>query len=771
MEWLNLLLKINGFVRYYWSPNLTQVSDSIVKMSQAMKPAWLYAISPKKSFHAYVESCVSLLKNLPSKSLFTDGSVIHGHLIKMGVSSERYIAVRLLMMYLNGRKSHEADQIVKDFHGFDLVVHNCLIGAYVKWGNLAGARCLFEQMPERNEISWTALISGFMKCGRVEESMWYFERNPFQNVVSWTAVISGLVQNGFNIEAWKFFVKQLEHGVKPNDVTFTSVIRACTGSGEFRLGMSVLGLIIKEGFEHHLSVCNSMITLTLRIGEINLARRVFDQMVKRDAVSWTAILDMYVEMGDLGEARRVFDEMPERNEISWSAMIARYTQSGYPEEALNLFCQMVQHGFNANTSCFSSVISALASLNAFRAGMNIHAHVIKIGIEEDVFIGGSLLSFYCKCGKLEYGRLMFDSNLEKNVVSWNSMIGGYTLNGQMEEAKAWFDDMPVRNIISWNTMIVGYTENKQFDKAFEVLHEMLLSGEVPNQSTFSSVLCACASIASLDRGKNLHGKCMKLGFQYDIFVGTALIDMYAKSGDVESSKQVFNRMPKKNEISWTVMIQGLAENGFAEESLTLFEEMERTSPVAPNELMLSSILFACSHSGLIDKGLRYFDSMEEVYGIKPKGRHYTCMVDMLSRAGRLSEAEKFIKSMPFQPEINAWKALLSGCTIYKNEKMAERTAKKLWELAQKNSAGYVLLSGVYASAGRWTDVRNIRKLMRLKESQKSRGCSWIELKNHVHSFYSEDGTHSQSDEIYEILDLLRSEMPVRNKVYSQVQSF
>ncbi|KAK9272783.1 hypothetical protein L1049_003160 [Liquidambar formosana] len=718
----------------------------------------LSLINPKKSFQAYTETCVSLLKDFSDHGLITQGSVLHGHLVKVGVSSERYIAIKLLIMYLNSRKSAEVDELLREFNGFDLTVCNCVISSNVKWGNLDEARRLFDEMPERNEVSWTALISGFMKYGRVEESMWYFERNPFPNVVSWTAGISGFVQNGFNFEALKLFLRLLESGIMPNAVTFASVVRACAGLGDFGLGMSVLGLIVKAGFEHKLSVSNSLITLQLRLGEIDLARKIFDRMEKRDVVSWTAILDMYVEMGDLREARRIFDEMPERNEVSWSAMIARYSQSGYTEEALKLFHQMVQDGFNPNVSCFASILRALASLEALRAGMNIHGHVVKIGIEEYVFISTSLIDLYCKCGKTEDGRLVFDLVPEKNVASWNSMVGGYSLNGHLEEAEELFEQIPKKDNVSWNTILSGYLENGQCDKVFEVFHEMLLSGETPNNSTFSIVISACASIASVEKGKNLHGKIIKCGIQYDVFLGTALTDMYAKSGDIGSSKQVFNQIPEKSEISWTVMIQGLAENGFAEESLILFEEMERTSSVTPNELMLLAVLFACSHCGLVDKGLLYFRSMERVYGIKPKGRHYTCVVDMLSRSGRLAEAEEFIKTMPFQAETNAWAALLSGCNTYKNEEIAERTAKMVWELAEKNSAGYVLLSNIYASAGRWIDVSNIRKLMREKGLKKSGGCSWVEVRNQVQSFYSEDGNHSQSAEIYGILELLRSEM-------------
>ncbi|KAB2610209.1 pentatricopeptide repeat-containing protein [Pyrus ussuriensis x Pyrus communis] len=684
---------------------------------------------------------------------------LHGHLIKIGLSSERFIAIRLLIMYLDSRKSDEVSEIVKGFDGFDSTVHNCLINASIQWGNLNEARRLFDEMPERNEVLWTALISGLMRCGRVDESMWYFERNPFHNVVSWTAGISGLVQNGLNVEALKLFLKMLGSGVRPDDVTFTSVVRACAGFGEIGWGMSVLGLIVKTGYEHNLSVSNSLITLCLKMGEKALARRVFDQMEKRDVVSWTAILDMYVGTGDLREARRIFDEMPERNEVSWSAMIARYSQSGHPEEALKLFLQMIQSGFIPNRSCLASILSTLATLEALRVGMNIHAHVVKIGFEKDVFISSSLIDLYCKCGETKDGRTAFDSIPEKNVVSWNSMVAGYCLNGQMEEAKVLFYSIPTPNNISWNIMVGGYLENKQFDKVFEVFNEMLLCGETPNISTFSSVLSGCASIASLEKGKNLHGKAVKHGVQYDVFVGTALAGMYAKSGDIESSKTVFDRMPEKNEISWTVMIQGLAENGFAAESLFLFEEMKRTSIVAPNELMLLSVLFACSHTGLVDEGLQYFNSMEAVYGTKPKERHYTCVVDMLSRSGRLVEAEELLKSMPFQPERNAWAALLSGCNRYKNEEIAERTAKKLSELAEKNSSGCIMLSNIYALAGKWTDVVGIRRLMRDRGLKKSGGCSWVEVRNEVHCFYSEEASHCQLAAIYDLLQLLRVEMP------------
>ncbi|GAV67942.1 LOW QUALITY PROTEIN: PPR domain-containing protein/PPR_2 domain-containing protein/PPR_3 domain-containing protein, partial [Cephalotus follicularis] len=518
------------------------------------------------------------------------------------------------------------------------------------------------------------MISGFVKLGRLQDSIWFFERNPFQNVFSWTANISGFVQHGFGLEALKLFLKLLESGVKPNHITFTSAVKSCVGLGDFGLGMSIFRLILKSGFEHCVSVSNSLITFCLRMGDIDLPKRIFDKMDKR-------------------------------NEVSWSALIARYSQSGYPLEALQPFSEMVQCGFKPNGSCFPIVFSALASLEALQAGSTIHAHVIKIEIERDIFVSNSLIDLYCKCGKTKDG-----------------------LNGQMDEAKKLFESIPVHDNVSWNSIIAGYVEYKQYGMVFEVFNEMLLSGEISNQSTFSSVLCALC-MASLEKGKDTHGKIIKFGIQ-DGVVDTALTNMYAKSGDIQSSKCVFDRMPEKNEIPWTVMI-GLAESGVADESLILFEEMKRSSV---HEIMLLSVLFACAHCGLVDKGLQYFNSMEAVYGIKPQGKHYTCMVDMLSRSGRLSEAEEFINSMPFQPESNACAALLSGCWKYKNEDIAERAAKKLWERAEKNSAGYLLLSNIYASAGKWLDVLNIRELMKEKPLKKSGGCSWVEVRNGVHSF-------------------------------------
>nr|XP_043639648.1 pentatricopeptide repeat-containing protein At2g13600-like [Erigeron canadensis] len=713
-----------------------------------------------KNLIGLIDSGVSILKHCTKQRLITQGQIHHAHFYKLGISSHKHIYVKLLIMYLDFRRSKEVDQLLKDLNGFDMIVYNCLISANVDWANIDNARKLFDEMPERNEVSWTALISGYLKYGRVDESMVLFRLNPFQNVYSWTAAISGLLSNGMHLRSMGLFLEMLRDGVMPNNVTFVSIVRACAETSDFALGVSVLGLIVKLGFEDDVAVCNSLITFSLRLGETEMARRIFEWMGTRDVISWTAILDMYVEMGDLQEARRVFDLMPEKNEVSWSAMISRYSQKGYSEEAIKLFRQMVENGISPNSSCLSSAINALGNLKALQSGKNIHAHVTKTGRSNDVFVSSSLIDLYGMCGNSKDGRVVFDTVQNKNVVCWNTMICAYSSNGQLEEAKKLFDHIPIRSIGSWNSMVSGYLGNEQYDKVFEIFNDMLLSGQTQDISTFSSVLCACANLTSLEKGKNLHGKTLKLGFQHDVFVGTALVDMYAKSGDIENSKQVFIKMQEKNEVTWTAMIKGLAENGFAKDSLELFQEMEKTTCIKPNELIFLAILFACSHCGLVNKGLHYFNSMETLYKIKPNKRHYTCVVDMLSRAGRVNDAEKLIMSMPCEPEVSAWAALLSGCKTYGEDEIAERTAAKIQKLAEKTSGGYVLLSNVYASARKWPEVEKTRKLMNEIGLKKNGGCSWIEIRNEFNLFYSQDETHTAFNDIYGVLKLLKSNMLV-----------
>ncbi|XP_020571787.1 pentatricopeptide repeat-containing protein At2g13600-like [Phalaenopsis equestris] len=709
------------------------------------------------SFKSYVETCASLLRRCSCTHRLLAGLALHGHAVRCGISADRSVFTKLLTMYSECNRTADRNLIFIEFAGSDIFSWNFIINDFARSGDIDSASKLFDEMPERNVVSWTIIIDELMKRGRVHDAMGHFERCPYHTVVSYTATINGLARNGMYFDGLVMFRQMIRCGLMPNDVTFTCLISACGVSGEFDLAKSIVGMIVKNKFDQNLSVCNSLITLYLRMGDVEMARRVFDGMVERDVVSWTALLDVCFQMGDLKEACHVFDEMPDKNEVTWSMMIARYSQSGEALEASRLFNQMLCNGFTPNVSSFASVISASAILENLLLGRSVHSHVVKFGYENDVFVASSLIDMYSKCGKSEDARRLFDSLSVKNIVCWNAMVGGYFYDRRILEAKHLFNEISERNAASWNAMISGFVQNELYEDALETFNEMLSSGQEPNRMTFSSVLLACANLPSLEKGKTIHGRTIKLGVGTEIIVGTALIDMYAKSGDIESSKSVFSLMPKKNEVSWTAMIQGLADSGLAYESLALFEELKKTD-ISPSEPMFLSILFACSHCRLVDKGFHYFESMDKAYGITPTEKHYTAMVDLLSRAGLLREAEEFIRKMPIKPEANTWAALLSGCVTHGNDGIGERAAKMVIDIERQRTAGYVLLSNIYASVERWKDVAKIRMLMRATGVKKGGGCSWIQIREGFHAFYCWDFSHPNALEIYEVLELLIPEM-------------
>ncbi|CAL4935444.1 unnamed protein product [Urochloa decumbens] len=694
-----------------------------------------------KAFKSYAETCASLLRlccraaagsgNPPSSSAYSALPLVlslHAHALHSGLGADSSVASHLLTAYAAFARSADRDRAFDDCVASGAAssfVYDFMVSEHVKAGDMASARRLFDGMPERSVVSYTTMVDALMKRGSVRDAVKLYELCPLHSVAFFTAMISGFVCNELHKDALPVLRKMLSCSVTPNVVTLVSVFKACAGAGEFDLAMGVAGLAIKWNLFEIIEVQNSLITLYLRMGDAAAARRVFDEMQVRDVVSWTALLDVYAELGDLEGARRILDAMPERNEVSWGTLIARHEQNGDAAEAVRLYSQMLADSCRPNSSCFSSVLSACATLQDLRGGTQIHTNALKMGSTNSLFVSSSLIDMYCKCKQCRDAQRIFDSLQRKNIVCWNSLISGYSWNGKMVEADKLFKKMPARNAASWNTMISGYAENRQFVDALKSFRAMLASGQIPGEITLSSVLLACANLCSIEMGKMVHAQIVKLGIEDNIFNGTALSDMYAKSGDLDSSKRMFYQMPEKNNITWTVMVQGLAENGFAEESILLFENM-MANGTSPNEHTFLAILFACSHSGLVEQAIHYFETMQ-AHGIPPKEKHYTCMVDVLARAGRLIEAEDLLMKVPSNLGTNAWKALVSACNTYSNREIGERAAKKLHELEAErdNKTGYVLLSNMYASSGKWKDAADLRIMMKGASLKKDGGCSWL----------------------------------------------
>lgn len=379
-----------------------------------------------------------------------------------------------------------------------------------------------------------------------------------------------------------------------------------------------------------------------------------------------------------------------------------------------------------NEFTFGSVLKASAGIAAAEEGKQIHAHVFKAGLEREVFAGSALVDMYAKCQNMADARQVFDKMRRRDEVSWGAMICGYAQNGCSEEALRMFYDMK------------GV-------------------GLKMNPFALSSVLRACSSLATPEQGRQVHVQAICSGLESNAFVGTALVDMYAKCGSIEESSLAFDNLTEPNLVSWNAVIVGYALHGHGSKVLELFDQMQE-SGINPDEITFIGVLYACAHIGLVNLGYHYFNSMTRDHGIRPRIDHYTCMVGLLGRAGHLTEAEVLIKGMPFAPDVVVWRALLAACTVHGNTELGKHVAQHILDLDPQDHASYVTLSNMYAAAGKWDDVAKARKLMRDRGARKEAGRSWIEVRNKVHSFMVGDKQHPQMQEVYAKLDNLTEQM-------------
>ncbi|XP_057957640.1 putative pentatricopeptide repeat-containing protein At3g08820 [Malania oleifera] len=476
-----------------------------------------------------------------------------------------------------------------------------------------------------------------------------FDTLPTPNIFTYNTILRAFAQNNHWIHTLQYFNSQLSSpdAPGPDEYTFTSVLKACSGLSSAVDGEKIHGLVAKLGLESNVFVQNSLV-------------------------------DMYFKVGSFLVAQKLFDEMPERDVVSWN----------------------------------------------------------------------TLVSGLCLCGHVNKARRVFDSLVDKTLVSWSTMISGYAKLGRLEDARQLFDEMPERNVVCWNAMIAGYAQNEKYSEAIELFRRMQQMGAAgPNDVTLTSVLSACAHLGALDLGKWIDKFISRHRKELSLFLGNALADMYAKCGCILEARRIFDKMQERDVISWSIIITGLAMHGHANEAFGCFFEMLKCG-LKPNEVTFMGLLTACTHAGLVDKGLNYFNTMNREYGIRPAVEHYGCVVDLLSRAGRLDEAESLINSMPMKPNVVVWGALLGGCQIYKDTWRGERVVHRILELDSEHSGSYVYLAKIYTSMGRLDEAARCRLRMQDDGVLRTPGCSWIEVDNTVYEFFMGDRSHPWSDKIY-----------------------
>ncbi|CAH8276119.1 unnamed protein product [Arabidopsis lyrata] len=469
-------------------------------------------------------------------------------------------------------------------------------------------------------------------------------------------------------------------------------------------------------------------------------------------------------------AHSILNRIESPNGFTHNSVIRAYANSSTPEIALTVFREMLLGPVFPDKYSFTFVLKACAAFCGFEEGRQIHGLFMKSDLVTDVFVENtlinvygrsgyfeiarkvldrmpvrdavswnSLLSAYLDKGLVEEARALFDEMEERNVESWNFMISGYAAAGLVKEAREVFDSMPVKDVVSWNAMVTAYAHVGCYNEVLEVFNMMLDdSAERPDGFTLVNVLSACASLGSLSQGEWVHVYIDKHGIEIEGFVATALVDMYSKCGKIDKALEVFRDTSKRDVSTWNSIITGLSVHGLGKDALEIFSEMVYEG-FKPNGITFIGVLSACNHVGLLDQARKLFEMMNSVYGIEPTIEHYGCMVDLLGRMGKFEEAEELVNEVPADEASILLESLLGACKRFGKLEQAERIANRLLESNPRESSGYVQMSNLYASHGRWDEAMEVRGKMRAERVKKNPGCSMIEVDGVVHEFLAGEG--------------------------------
>ncbi|KAK4775682.1 hypothetical protein SAY87_023643 [Trapa incisa] len=621
-----------------------------------------------------------------------------------------------------------------------------LLGKCRSLGSLKSihARLIISDSVNSSDLVLNKLLRLYSNLGALDHARILFDGILLPNSYHWTALIHGCVENCRYEDAFSLFRRMLSGPEPPLSFTLASVFKGLSREKRVRSGESLYGLVVKCGFDSNLTVQNSAIDLFMRCRRVDFAAIIFDRMGERDVISWNTMISGYSNNGAVDHAREMFDNSPERNSISWTSLIGGYIKAGNMEDARSLFEKMP----SKDSASFNVMIAGYMD-----TGNLVEAHRLFDSMpSRDVRTWNLMLLGFVKSGDIEYAEEFFTKMPEKNVASWAIMIDGHMKSSNLGLARQLFDQMPSRNLVSWSIMIGGYVRNGEPHMALEMYECFKKQGIKPDDTFILGIISACSQLGILEIAESMVHDSLDGSFLSNIHLVTSLIDMYAKCGSIERATKVFNEIPKKDLLCYSTMIQAFANHGLDQEALALFNKMQSKN-VKPDAITFLGILSACNHGGLLSEGKKFFTQMVEEYKIQPSERHYACMVDLLGRAGCLSEAYNLICEMPIKPNAVVWGALLAACRARCNVQLGEIAASELFEIEPSNSGNYILLSSLYAAVGRWDDVVKVRRMLKENKINKNKGSSWIELGGIVHEFVMGDLSHSHSEVIYFVLEL------------------
>ncbi|EOA19359.1 hypothetical protein CARUB_v10000365mg [Capsella rubella] len=538
----------------------------------------------------------------------------------------------------------------------------------------------------------SSLVSMYAKFNLFENSVQVFDEMPERDVASWNTVISCFYQNGEADKALELFGRMESFGFEPNSVSLTVAISACSRMLCLERGKEIHRKYVKHGFE-------------------------LDEYVN------SALVDMYGKCNCLEMAKEVFQKMSRKSLVAWNSMIRGYVSKGDSESCVELLNRMIIDGTRPSQTTLTSILMACSHSRNLHDGKFVHCYVIRSVVDADIYLNCSLIDLYFKCGEVKLAEAVFSKTQKDVVESWNVMVSGYVSVGN------WF-------------------------KAVEVYDEMVSIGVKPDVVTFTSVLHACSQLAALEKGKRIHLSISESGVETDELLMSALLDMYSKCGEVKEASRIFNSIPKRDVVSWTVMISAYGCHGQPREALYYFDEMQKFG-VKPDGVTYLAVLSACGHAGLIDEGVKFFSQMRSKYGIKPSIEHYSCLIDILGRAGRLLEAYVILEEKPeTRDNAELLSTLFSACCLHRDHSLGDRIARLLMEKYPDDASTYTVLYNLYASCESWDAARRVRLKMKEVGLMKKPGCSWIEMDEKVCHFFADDKSHPQAENVCECLTRL-----------------
>ncbi|KAM7271732.1 hypothetical protein ACFE04_030946 [Oxalis oulophora] len=413
--------------------------------------------------------------------------------------------------------------------------------------------------------------------------------------------------------------------------------------------------------------------------------------------------------------------------LSVTKQLTSHVKNGHHNKALSLFHQLQSSpNLTLDPFVFSLTLKSCTVLTHSQLGVSIHCHSLKSSFLQNPFISSSLIDMYGKCVSISLARKLFDETTVRNVVVWNAMISLYVNNGDVGIALNLFGDMDVeKNESTFNSIIAGLgrVEEGTF-KAISVYRRMVELRLRPNLITLLALLPACVVLAELNLIKEIHGYGVRNDIDPHPQLRSGLVEAYGRCGSLVYASSVFNGMKERDVVAWSSLISAYAVHGEAKRALGIFKEMENAK-VRPDVITFLSVLKACSHAGSADEALYYFSRMRTKYDIQPDSDNYSCLIDVLSRAGRLHEACEVIREMPMKATAKAWGALLGACRTYGEVEIAEFAARELFKIEPENPANFVLMARIYASVGRHEEAEELRQEMKERGVKASPGSSWV----------------------------------------------